>query len=105
MRAQRSSELSCAIWWARRDLRLVDNQALQTALEEYRQVVPVFILDPNLFASAYVGEKRLAFLLEGLRALDTSLRQKGSYLVVRQGDPLVELKQAGQRVRGRGNLC
>ncbi len=93
MRAKKSSELSCAIWWVRRDLRLVDNQALQTALEESGQVVPVFILDPNLFASAYVGEKRLAFLLDGLRALDTSLRQKGSYLVVRQGDPLVELKQ------------
>ena len=93
MRAKKSSELSNAIWWIRRDLRLADNQALQAALEEAGQVIPVFILDPKLLDSAYVGEKRLAFLLDGLRALDASLHLIGSYLVVRQGDPLVELKQ------------
>jgi len=92
MRAKKSSELTTAIWWARRDLRLGDNQALQTALEESGQVIPVFILESKLLASSYVGAKRLAFLLAGLRALDDSLRRKGSYLVVRQGDPLVELK-------------
>ncbi len=91
MRAKKSNELSAAIWWVRRDLRLADNQALQTVLEENGQVLPVFILDPKLLGSAYVGANRHAFLLEGLRALDASLRQKGSYLVVRQGDPLSEL--------------
>ncbi len=85
-----------AIWWARRDLRLADNPALAAALEFASgsgdgQAIPLFIIDPKLCASPYVGEKRLAFLYAGLRALDASLRQRGSYLVVRQGNPLEEL--------------
>lgn len=82
-----------AIWWIRRDLRLVDNQALQTALEKADQVIPAFVLDPKLLASSYASEKRLAFLLDGLRSLDSDLRQRGSYLVLRRGDPRIELEQ------------
>ena len=90
-RAKKLANRRTAIWWIRRDLRLTDNQALQTALEEAEQVVPAFILDERLLASAYVGEKRLAFLLAGLNVLDASLRERGGYLVVRQGDPQAEL--------------
>jgi deoxyribodipyrimidine photo-lyase len=81
------------IWWLRRDLRLTDNQALKAALEEADQVIPVFILDPRLLGSPYVGEKRLAFLMAGLRQLDSSLREVGSRLVVRRGRPEQELER------------
>jgi deoxyribodipyrimidine photo-lyase len=37
-----------AIWWARRDLRLTDNQSLSTTLVQAEQVVPVFVVDPAL---------------------------------------------------------
>ena len=80
--------MKTALWWLRRDLRLGDNQALAAALSQSEQVLPVFVLDPALLNSPYVGEKRLAFLYEGLRALDSDLHQRGSYLVVRSGDPL-----------------
>jgi deoxyribodipyrimidine photo-lyase len=76
-----------AIWWIRRDLRLTDNQALASALAHAEQVLPVFILDPALLASPYVGSKRLAFLLAGLRELDADLRARGSRLILREGDP------------------
>jgi deoxyribodipyrimidine photo-lyase len=78
--------MTTAIWWICRDLRLTDNQALNAALSHAEQVVPVFILDPSLLSSPYVGPKRLAFLLEGLRHLDSELQARGSYLVVRRGD-------------------
>ncbi|MEM7116926.1 MAG: deoxyribodipyrimidine photo-lyase [Chloroflexota bacterium] len=76
-----------AIWWIRRDLRLRDNPALMAALEQATAVLPLFILDPTLQQSDYVGSKRLAFLLEGLRVLDTDLRRRGSRLIVREGRP------------------
>jgi deoxyribodipyrimidine photo-lyase len=76
-----------AIWWIRRDLRLTDNPALTAALNNAAQIVPTFVLDPSLLGSAYVGEKRLAFLFEGLRSLQASLERLGSGLVVRRGDP------------------
>ncbi|MFN2201010.1 MAG: deoxyribodipyrimidine photo-lyase, partial [Caldilineaceae bacterium] len=67
----------CTIWWIRRDLRLNDNPALQAALEISSRVVPVFVLDPALLRSRYVGRKRIAFLYAGLRALDDELRRHG----------------------------
>jgi deoxyribodipyrimidine photo-lyase len=76
-----------AIWWIRRDLRLRDNQALQAAMGYGAQVIPLFILDPRLWASSYVGPKRLTFLLEGLRYLDKALKQRGSRLILRRGEP------------------
>jgi deoxyribodipyrimidine photo-lyase len=82
-----------AIWWIRRDFRLTDNQALDSALTQASEVIPVFIFDPKLLASRYASEKRLAFLLNGLRSLDADLRQRGSYLVMRRGEPLAELER------------
>ncbi|MCA9970746.1 MAG: deoxyribodipyrimidine photo-lyase [Anaerolineales bacterium] len=81
------------IWWIRRDLRLADNQALTSALKAASEVIPLFVLDPALLASPYVGQKRLAFLWAGLRQLDVDLRRHGSRLIVRQGQPTAVLHQ------------
>lgn len=83
--------MTTAIWWIRRDLRLSDNQALRAALVQAEQIIPVFIFDPTLLDSPYAGAKRLAFLLAGLRRLETDLQARGSRLVIRRGDPLAEL--------------
>ena len=76
-----------AIWWIRRDLRLTDNQALTAALAQAQQVIPVFVFDPTLLHSRHVGEKRLAFLLGGLRALAADIEARGGCLIVRSGAP------------------
>ncbi len=77
-----------SLWWIRRDLRLTDNPALRAALEA-ASVIPVFILDPK-FDSA--SPRRRNFLYAGLRALDRDLRARGSYLLLRRGDPLDVLR-------------
>ncbi len=83
--------MSTAVWWIRRDLRLTDNQALTAACQAADQVIPLFILDPFFARSPYVAEKRLAFLYGGLAELDATLRQRGSHLIVRQGEPTAVL--------------
>ena len=90
--------MSTAIWWVRRDLRLADNQALSAALSTAEQVLPVFVLDERLLHSRFVGEKRTAFLFDGLRSLDADLRSRGSRLLVRRGDPPAVLAQLCQEV-------
>ncbi len=85
--------MTTAIWWIRRDLRLTDNQALATALARADEVIPLFIFDPDLLDSPYVGSKRLAFLQEGLRCLDTALHERGSRLIIRRGQPQEELRR------------
>ncbi len=83
--------MSTALWWVRRDQRLTDNQALAAALERAARVIPVFVLDPVLLQAGDAGDKRVAFMLEGLRRLDTGLRARGSRLIVRYGHPLEQL--------------
>ncbi|MBL8045791.1 MAG: deoxyribodipyrimidine photo-lyase [Anaerolineales bacterium] len=83
-----------ALWWIRRDLRLHDNAALHAALK-HGAVVPVFILDSGLLNSRYHtrAEKRKAFLFNALRSLEAELKQCGSQLIVRHGQPLAELQR------------
>src|SRR3712207_7837132 len=60
------------LWWTRRDLRLADNPALQAAVEQGSEVLPLFVLDPVLLRSA--GRGRRAWLMAALQALDADLR-------------------------------
>ena len=83
--------VTTAIWWIRRDQRLSDNQALAAALERAERVIPAFVLDPVLMSAPDAGDKRVAFMLAGLRQLDADLQARGSGLVVRRGDPAAEL--------------
>ena len=83
--------MSIAIWWLRRDLRLTDNQALTAACQSAGTVIPLFILDPTILASAWASPQRTAFLFGGLRTLDRALRERGSRLIVRQGEPVAVL--------------
>jgi deoxyribodipyrimidine photo-lyase len=79
-----------SIIWFRRDLRLADNAALATAIRQ-GEVIPAFVIDPVLLNSDRVGAKRIAWLAANLRELDRSLRQRGSQLIVRRGEPAAEL--------------
>ncbi len=79
------------VLWFRRDLRLDDHPAL---LEACRRgpVLPLFILDPHLLHHPETGPARVAFLLAGLRALDGELRRRGSWLLLRHGEPAAVLE-------------
>lgn len=71
-----------------RDLRVCDHPALAEAAKA-GQVIPLFVFDDTIFdGSASVN--RTAFLLECLGDLDRSLQERGSGLVVRQGDVVQE---------------
>lgn len=74
------------ICWFRRDLRLSDNTALRAALEDAKEVIPVFVLSSWRGEHAWTGEKRQAFLCESLRCLAESLKGVGSRLIFRRGD-------------------
>lgn len=83
------------IHWFRRDLRLHDNTALNAALASGAPVVPLFIIDDVLLRSERMSAARLQFMLNGLEALDQALRQRGSQLLIRRGDPVVQLAGLG----------
>ena len=72
-----------ALFWFRRDLRLSDNPGLAAAVNGGRPIVPVFIYDPQ---SDRDGGALRWWLHYSLKALDRSLTEAGSRLIVRQGD-------------------
>jgi deoxyribodipyrimidine photo-lyase len=84
--------------WLRRDLRLGDNPALTDAAAR-GAVVPVFVLDPQLLGRS---ERRDAWILATLRALDGELRARGSRLTVRRGEPAVELVRVAREAGATG---
>jgi len=88
------------IWWVRRDLRLSDNQALTAALNNGQRVIPVYILDPHLLQQT--AEKRHGFLFAGLRELDQDLRCRGSRLIIRSGDPEIEIPRLAAECSAAG---
>ncbi|NDJ62423.1 MAG: deoxyribodipyrimidine photo-lyase, partial [Chloroflexi bacterium] len=81
------------IHWFRRDLRLADNLALRAALSTGAPVIPLFVFDPALLGGERFSAARLAFMLDGLRALDRALRDYDTRLLIRHGDPLRVIPQ------------
>ena len=76
--------------WFRNDLRLGDHPAL-TAAAERGDVVPTFVWAPDEEEPWAPGGAHRWWLHESLGALDASLREHGSRLVLRQGPSLDEL--------------
>jgi deoxyribodipyrimidine photo-lyase len=94
---------AAAVVWLRRDLRLHDHPAFHAALADGRVVVPLFVLDPRLLTGRFASPNRTWFLLGSLRALRDDLRSRGSDLVVRVGDPRVEVPAVARSI-GAGQV-
>ena len=69
----------------RRDLRLDDNTALLSALQQSELVIPVFIFDERQLSNPYRGNNSFEFMVNSLTELDQDLRRKGSRLFLFKG--------------------
>lgn len=87
------SKLSIYIF--RRDIRLEDNTALIKALEESKEVIPIFILNDNQITekNEYKSDNSLQFMFQSLRELDEKLKEKGSKLYLFRGNQIEILKE------------
>ncbi|GAV66957.1 DNA_photolyase domain-containing protein/FAD_binding_7 domain-containing protein [Cephalotus follicularis] len=91
-----------SIVWFRNDLRVHDNETLNTANTESMSVLPVYCFDPRDYGKSSsgfdkTGPYRASFLIESVSDLRKNLQAKGTDLVVRIGNPetvLVELVKA-----------
>lgn len=72
-----NEEMHRSIHWFRKGLRLHDNPALLSALNNAAELWPVFVLDPWFVANARVGALRWRFLAQTLTDLDNSLKELG----------------------------
>jgi deoxyribodipyrimidine photo-lyase len=82
-----------AIVWFRRDLRLADHPALHAAVSSGRRVIALYIHSPEESAPWSPGGASNWWLHHSLQALDASLRQLGSRLIIRRGGAAAVLEQ------------
>lgn len=76
--------------WFRQDLRLADQAALAAAVRE-GPVIPVYVLDDKVARQWKMGGASRWWLHHSLTSLEQRLREKGSRLILRQGDCIEEL--------------
>ena len=82
------------IFWFRRDLRLDDNAGLYHALRDKNPVVPVFIFDSDILDELEdKKDRRVEFIHEALRQMQSKLLRLGSTLDTRYGKPAEIFKE------------
>ncbi len=85
--------------WFRNDLRIRDNTALAAAARGADELLLVFVLDDRLLKDKLVGPPRRRFLLGCLDRLAADLESRGQRLVLRHGDPGVEIPRLLRETR------
>ena len=73
------------LMWFKRDLRITDHPALTLAAGMGR-VLPVYIIEPELWAQPEASARQWAFTAETLAGLQADLARIGAPLVLRSGD-------------------
>jgi deoxyribodipyrimidine photo-lyase len=84
-----------SVVWFKRDLRTVDHAPLAAAAER-GPIIPLLVIEPELWAEPDASHRQFAFMRECAIELDETLRSLGAPLVVRVGnvvEVLAELKR------------
>lgn len=74
------------IVWFKRDLRAPDNAALAAACATGEPVLPLYIIEPELWRLPEMAGRHFAFLMECLSDLDAALSRRGARLIVKTGE-------------------
>ncbi len=78
-----------SIFWHRKDLRIEDNIGLCEASKNSKNIVGVYVLDPNLLnLDKTTSEAKNWFLGESLLELQSNWESRGSRLLILNGDPI-----------------
>ena len=75
------------IAWFKRDLRVWDNESFTNACKS-RNVMPLYIIEPELWKEDDLSYRQYIFLTECLKDLDIELKKIGQKLTIRTGDAL-----------------
>ena len=84
------------IIWFRRDLRISDNEILDLATQENKEVLPCFIIDPWFYTQPEISAIRVKFLFESLENLDRNLKSLGSRLYFFEGESVAIIQRLTQ---------
>jgi deoxyribodipyrimidine photo-lyase len=84
---------SISIFWFRRDLRLNDNTALNQALANSKNVLPLFIFDEEILSELPLDDARFTFIHDRLCIIDQKLKEHNSSILCLKGNPIEVWKE------------
>ena len=84
----------------RRDLRLVDNVGLNYAMNNFKNIVPIFIFTPEQITNKnkYKSDNSVQFMIESLKELDSELKKNKSKLHLFYGDNIKVLTKICNKI-------
>ena len=93
-----------SIFWFRRDLRLIDNTALNYCLEN-KNVLSIFIFDSQITSQFDKNDPRITFIYNSLKNIHHELIKHGSHLEVFQGNILKIWEEITQKYQVASVYC
>lgn len=81
-----SRNIKVNIVWLRRDLRIEDNSAIQTAAESSEPTLLLFIFDKQILKKLECDDRRVAFIHGSLKHINEELGAKESSVLIKQGN-------------------
>ena len=93
----RSQGMTGTILWFKRDLRVADHPALARAAQIGAPVLPLYIVEPGLWAQSDADARHYGFLRESLVDLKDRLDRIGLALVIRVGEAVTVLEDLRAR--------
>ena len=83
------------IVWFKRDLRIWDNEVFTNACEN-GPIIPLYIVEPELWSQDDLSYRHYQFLMECLDDLTADVQKLGQELIIRKGDALEILKEINE---------
>ena len=80
-----ASSLKAVIWWIKRDFRLEDNLALTNALSSGLSVIPLYVIEPEVYNAPDWSNFHSGAVRQALVALRSQLLSRGASLFIGHG--------------------
>ena len=92
-RKQKKAFALKAVWWIKKDFRILDNQCISRAVEECSEILPFFCWEPSLINEDDYSSFHLQANWQALSGLCLSLIKRKSYPRIVFGDVIHELNK------------
>ena len=77
--------MKVVIYWFKRDLRIMDNVPLLNSINSGYKVIPLFVLEPELWKQKELSLRQYLFQLDCLLDLKKQLNSIGGKLIIKTG--------------------
>ena len=84
----------------RRDFRLIDNKGLEYAMNNFDNIIPIFIFTPEQITTKnkFISNNSIQFMIESLQDLDSELHKNNSKLHIFKGNNITVLKKIHKQI-------